>query len=79
MENNEEIRINKIPLEILLQALKDMYERGVDFVDLIGKPGDEQDSVGIVVRQEYFSPGILDEEDEIESKDISDEDLNQLI
>lgn len=76
MENSNELRLNKIHLKSFLEALTDIYNRGVDFVDIIGKPGEEQDSIGIVVKEEYFSEP---EKDEEEQEDLSDEDLNQLI
>jgi hypothetical protein len=85
MENKEnEIRLKKIPLKIFLEALTDIYNRGVDFVDIIGSSGEEQDSIGIAIKEEYFSNNdILDEEEEDREidfpKDLSDEDLNQLI
>jgi hypothetical protein len=85
MENKEnEIRLKKIPLKIFLEALTDIYNRGVDFVDIIGSSGEEQDSIGIAIKEEYFSnDNILDEEGEDREidfpKDLSDEDLNQLI
>ena len=67
MENNDnEIRINKIPLKLFIEALTDAYNRGVDYVDIIGKAGDEQDSIGIAIKQEYFSPDIFDDDDDIE-------------
>jgi len=74
MENNNELRLKKIPLKPFLEALTDIYNRGVDYVDIIGTSGDEQDSIGIAIKEEYFS-----EPDENEEEDLSDEDLNQLI
>ena len=78
MEKNNEVRLKKIPLFILLEALRDVYNRGVDYVDIIGVPGEEQDSIGISVKEEYFAPE-YQEEDDAPSKEITDEDLNQLI
>jgi hypothetical protein len=46
----------------------------VDYVDIIGVPGEEQDSIGIAVKSEYYAT-----EEEDEDKPITDEDLNQLI
>lgn len=74
MERNNEVRLKKIPLLVLLEALKDIYERGVDYVDIIGVPGEEQDSIGIAVKSEYYAT-----EEEDEDRPITDEDLNQLI
>lgn len=80
MENNNEIRLKKIPLKALLEALTDIYNRGVDYVDILGVPGEEQDSIGIAIKEEYFSEEILDDEEEdVLPKDLSDDDLNQLI
>jgi len=75
MENNNELRLNKIPLEPFLEALTDIFNRGVDFVDIVGKPGENQDSIGIIIKEEYFSTSEKDEEEE----NLSDEDINQLI
>lgn len=75
MENNKEIRLNKIPLKPFLEALTDIYNRGVDYVDIIGAHGDEQDSIGIAIKEEYFS----EPEEEEDEEDLSDEDINQLI
>jgi hypothetical protein len=76
MENNNELRLKKIPLKPFLEALTDIYNRGVDYVDIIGTSGDEQDSIGIAIKEEYFSEPDDNEEEE---KNLSDEDLNQLI
>lgn len=76
MENNNELRLKKIPLKPFLEALTDIYNRGVDYVDIIGTSGDEQDSIGIAIKEEYFSETDDNEEEE---KNLSDEDLNQLI
>lgn len=88
MERRNEVRLKKIPLRVFLEALTNIYERGVDYVDIIGVPGEEQDSIGISVKEEYFSQEgddnedeeyYYDEEDEDENQSLSDEDLNQLI
>ena len=76
MENSNEIRLKKIPLLVLLEALKDVYERGADYVDIIGVPGVEQDSIGIAINREYFAP---EDDDDDDDDSITDEDLNQLI
>lgn len=76
MENKNEIRLKKIPLLVLLEALKDVYERGADYVDIIGVPGVEQDSIGIAINREYFAP---EDEENDDDDSITDEDLNQLI
>lgn len=82
MEKNNEVRLKKIPLFIFLEALTDIYNRGVDYVDIIGVPGEEQDSIGISVKEEYFSNSEDEERDEdikLPKDFLSDEDLNQII
>lgn len=78
MEKSNEVRLKKIPLRMFLEALTDIYERGVDYVDIIGVPGEEQDSIGISVKEEYFAKEVDDEEEDNDSP-LSDSDLNQLI
>lgn len=77
MDRSNEIRLKKIPLRVFLEALTDIYERGVDYVDIIGVPGEEQDSIGISVKEEYFAQE--EDDDDGPNEDLSDEDLNQLI
>ena len=76
MEKSNEVRLKKIPLRMFLEALTDIYERGVDYVDIIGVPGEEQDSIGISVKEEYFAK---EEDDDDDDNSLSDSDLNQLI
>lgn len=63
---------------MFLEALTDIYERGVDYVDIIGVPGEEQDSIGISVKEEYFAKEVDGDEEDNDSP-LSDSDLNQLI
>lgn len=84
MENNKKVILRKIPLEIFIDVLLEIYEQGVDFVDIIGVPDEIQDTIGVTFSQEYISPEALDnfEIDEQKNIDINlsdDQDLNQLI
>ena len=88
-QNEKEVRLNKIPIRVFIDALLDLYNSGADYIDLIGKPNETQDTIGIVVRLEYMTNGVaeeeMSEEDEkefIEGKldiKLSDDDLNQLL
>ena len=82
---SKEVRLRKIPLSVLIQALMDVYNTGVDYIDLIGKPDEEQDTIGIAFCEEYMSEEEGEEEEtfddlkeEIKNIKLSDEDLNQL-
>jgi hypothetical protein len=84
MENNE-VTFKKIPLKVFLDILQDAWEKGADYVDMVGVPDEVQDNIAVVIREEYMN---ADPEDEFEidvelenpdDKNLSDEDLNQLI
>jgi len=83
MKKNE-VRLMKIPLEVFIQALKDVYDMGIDYVDLIGVPGEEQDTIGIAFSEEYMNnEGDEETFEELKEKinniKLSDDDLNQLL
>jgi hypothetical protein len=87
--------IKKIPLSELLEILSDLYNKGVDYIDILA-PEDptEDDRMTIKFTKEYFSPELefeegdeplLDDEEDIldiqivADTKLSDEDLNQLL
>ena len=85
MENNEEeIIIKKIPLDELIDVLIDLYEKGIDYIDIMGSRGENKDKIGIGFCKEYMSEE-SDEffsEDDVEIRDIdlsNNDDLNQII
>jgi hypothetical protein len=84
--------IRKIALQNFIEKLVSVYNSGADYVDIIGTPDENQDTIGIVVHEEYLSKDELEiefitdedeeEEDYIEptnDKPLSDEDINDLI
>jgi len=84
---NKEVVLKKIPLKILLDILTDAWNRGADYIDIIGVPDEIQDNIAIAVKEEYMNTNPEEEDeyeidvelDENKKKDITDEDLNQLI
>jgi hypothetical protein len=83
MENNHhDVILRKIPLSILLDHLTEIYNSGVDYIDILGVNGEEQDRIGIAFNSSYMSPeedtNLDQDESQINIK-LSDEDLNQLI
>jgi hypothetical protein len=68
----EKVTLRKIPLKILIDTLVEIYEKGADYVDIVGIPDDTQDEIGIMVREEYYTN---DPENEIDD----DDELNDLI
>lgn len=95
MEEKKQIRLHKIPLGPFLDALLELYNEGLDYIDLVGTPDDQQDTIGIMFTQEYMSKEMRDKYkeiadeviDELEKNDViskkidlsNDDDLNQLI
>jgi hypothetical protein len=75
--------IKKVPLEELLDVLNDLYEKGVDYVDLITK--EDENRISLIFTEEYMAPEAREEFEEASTDEIiidtklSDEDLNQLI
>jgi hypothetical protein len=83
MENNHhDVILRKIPLSILLDHLTEIYNSGVDYIDILGVNGEEQDRIGIAFNSSYMSPeedtNLDQDESQINIK-LSDEDLNQLL
>jgi len=89
MAKKKELRLRKIPLEMFLDALDELYAMGVEYVDIVGALGDEQDTIGLMYCREYMNKEFLEEfdkdadefiQEQMIKKDIklSDDDLNQL-
>ena len=87
-QNNKEVRFRKINLQFLIETLTHIYDAGADYVDIVGTQDDVQDTINIIVQEEYMTDEPLEEEDEeIEEfpndedvpPTLSDEDINNLI
>jgi hypothetical protein len=82
---NNEVVLKKIPLRVLLDILQDAWDKGANYIDIIGNPDETQDSIAIAIHKEYMTESFEDEfeidvelEDE-EDRDLTDDELNQLI
>jgi hypothetical protein len=83
------MRIRKIHVKTLVETLVNLYDNGVDYVDVIGILDDTQDSIGLSFSKEYMAKGMKKQFDNISEKSVvkdikidkklSDEDLNQLL
>jgi hypothetical protein len=84
----DNMRIRKVGVSAFIDILVELYNKGVDYIDIIGIPDDVQDSIGISFSKEYMAddlkenfdkiPNTKVEENEINIK-LSDDDLNQLL
>ena len=83
-QNNKEIRFRKINLQLLIETLTHIYDAGADYVDIVGMQDDVQDTINIIVQEEYMTEEPIEEEEEEDIPDepqtpLSDEDINNLI
>lgn len=83
---NKEVKIQKIPLDVLIETLVSLYNQGIDYIDIAGKPGTDFDSMAIVFTKDYMTEegkknfGEAYELDlEIGPSKLTDDDINQLI
>jgi hypothetical protein len=84
MKENQ-VKLRKIHLDTLIKVLVELYDKGVDYVDIIGTVDDVQDSIGISFCSEYMSEDMKENFDKIPSlevdsdSELNEDDLNQLI
>ena len=83
---NKEVKIQKIPLDALIETLVSLYNQGIDYIDISGKPGTDFDSMAIVFTKDYMTEEgkknfIEDDEIDLEigPSKLTDDDINQLI
>jgi hypothetical protein len=75
--------LRKIPLEMLLNILQDLYDGGADYVDISGDTdvdGISRDTIKLTVKPEYLSEfdeeSVLNLEHELELEWSEEEDNN---
>lgn len=71
-------RFVKLPLDSFIKQLVDLYEKGVDYVDLVGESDVIQDYIEIHFKEDYICPEMQGNFRE-DGDTLSDEDLNQII
>lgn len=81
--------IKKVPLDEIIDVFMDLYNKGVDFIDLVASEKDNR--ISVIFTEEYVNQEAIDnfelddDDDEIQSGKINiitkltDEDFNQLI
>lgn len=90
MDNKGHVILRKIPVDKLIDLLVEMYNKGVDYIDISGIPGEEQDKMAISFTEDYMTKEggeakKIDKGEPIDIADIllngklSEEDLNDLI
>lgn len=66
----KEIKLRKIPLQAFLDVLIDLYNSGLDYIDIVGIPDEIQDTIGVMFSNEYMSK---DARDDFYEKDTADD------
>jgi hypothetical protein len=69
--------IKKVPLDEIIEVFMDLYNKGVDFIDIIASEKDNR--ISVIFSEEYINEEALDNfELDVDPK-LTDEDFNQLI
>jgi len=82
MKEKDDFQVKKIPLEMFINLIVNIYESGANFIDLaaINDEEAEKDTIKIAVREDYYDN---DEEEDDAPKSanvkLSDDDINDLI
>jgi hypothetical protein len=76
----KKVKFRKIPLKFLIDTLLMVYETGAEYIDIQGVQDIEQDTVKIIVQDEYMinNENPPDDIDLIDDK-LDDDSLNDLI
>jgi len=75
--------IKKVPLDEIIDVFMDLYNKGVDFIDIIASEKDNR--ISVIFTEEYINDEVkenfetIEEEEEEDTATLTDEDLNQLI
>lgn len=87
--SNNTVNIRKIHLNNFIEILVELYNRGVDYIDLTGAQDGDQDKMAISFTSDYMMKGAEQnfkdvpekgmDINELLNKKLSDEDLNQLL
>jgi hypothetical protein len=86
MESNIPM-IKKIPLDNFIDILMDLYNKGVDYIDITGVPEGDDERMAISFTSDYMMEGAEDKFNDAPSMDfvslkddkLSEEDLDELI
>ncbi len=64
------MKIKKVNIAILLDLLEELYDRGVDYVDVHGKAlTEDQDVLGVSFSKDYMNPDCIENFDTFDGED----------
>lgn len=74
------MKITKIPLLEFIETLTDLYEAGVDYIDMNNSKNEgESNIIELTIEKEYMSKEILNKTKESIKMRFFDKDINDLI
>ena len=84
MKEKDDFQVTKIPLEMFINLLVNIYESGANFIDLAAIIDEEaeKDTIKIGVRDDYYDDDEEEDDDDVRPAKIiklSDDDINDLI
>lgn len=78
MESNNQsnkVKIRKVPIDVVMRILGNLYDDGVDFVDFHGIIGEDEDTLGISFSKDYMDPELAQQFEDMEEDDMSEEQI----
>ena len=73
-QNSKGLVLRKIELKVFIDTLVQVYNSGADYIDIVGNPDEKQDTIGIIVHDEYMS----EDQERIEIIDEYDDDEEEI-
>lgn len=70
--------IKKVPLDALINVLMDLFEKGINFIDIQGNEENLITKMTITVHPEYVDDEFIEEEDDIEFRELTQEEWESL-
>jgi hypothetical protein len=78
----KEFRIRKIDLKSFIDILNDVYDKGVNFIDLYGSNDEDGDTIGLFFSKDYIDDEYLPDFEEYfteEKTTLTDKDIKNLL
>lgn len=89
MENNRILAARQVKIEHMMDALMELWNMGLEYVDVHGERGEDQDSVVLEFSKAYMDEEYKDRFDEFFKEDtneegqvtkrLTDDDINRLL
>lgn len=73
-EPNKKLTIQKVPLSALIEILENLYNDGVEYIDISGELNGEKDIIKITVKEEYMTLDENHNDSEHKFEEIYDDD-----